>query len=154
TRAGIILGTAAYMAPEQARGKSVDKRADIWAFGCVVYEMLTGRRPFAGDDASMTLAAVMLKDPDWSALPATTPAAVTGCLRRCLEKDPRNRLRDIGDVRLALAGAFESGPPPASAAPASRSTFGLYTALAAGALAGIVVTGAAAWWVTPRAPAA
>ena len=102
TVAGVILGTAAYMSPEQARGKSVDKRADIWAFGCVLYEMLTGRRPFDGETISDTLAAVLAREVDWSALPATVPAKVRDLLQRCLEKDPKRRMRDIGDARIEL----------------------------------------------------
>src|SRR5437762_2506934 len=94
TQAGVILGTAAYMAPEQARGKPVDKRADIWAFGVVLYEMVTGRRLFAGDELSDVLAAVLRQDVDWSALPAATPSAIRRLLARCLNKDPKERLRD------------------------------------------------------------
>jgi serine/threonine protein kinase len=100
TQAGLILGTAAYMSPEQARGRVVDKRADIWAFGCVFYEMLTGRRVFDGEEVSDTLAFVLTKDPDWSGLPADTPAAILRLLRRCLVKDRINRLPDIGSARL------------------------------------------------------
>ena len=106
TGIGVILGTAAYMAPEQARGKPVDKRADVWAFGCVLYEMLTGRRAFDGDDVTMVMASIVKSEPDWNALPAETPDAVRTILRGCLQKDPRRRIRDIGDVRLALDGAF------------------------------------------------
>jgi serine/threonine-protein kinase len=102
TVAGVILGTAAYMAPEQARGKGVDKRADIWAFGCVLFEMLSGRRPFDGETISDTLAAVLAREADWSLLPAATPAKVRHLLERCLEKDPKRRLRDVGDARLEL----------------------------------------------------
>ncbi len=98
----MILGTAAYMAPEQARGKAVDKRADIWAFGVRVYEMLTGRRAFTGETISDTLAAVLAKDPDWGALPAATPPRLRRLLVRCLEKDPRQRLADIGDARVQI----------------------------------------------------
>jgi hypothetical protein len=105
TRAGVILGTAAYMSPEQARGKVVDKRADIWAFGCVLFEMLSGRAPFARDTLTDTLAAVVQSDPDWQALPATTPARIRDLLRRCLQKDPQRRLRDIGDARLDIEDA-------------------------------------------------
>ena len=114
TMAGVILGTAAYMAPEQARGKPVDKRADIWAFGAVLYEMLTGRQPFPGEDISHVLARVIDRDPDWSLLPPALPPSLRTCLQRCLVKDPRQRMRDIGDVRLALEGAFETHAPPAS----------------------------------------
>ena len=99
---GIILGTAAYMSPEQARGKSVDKRTDIWAFGCVLYEMLSGRRPFAGETVSDTIAAILEREPELSGLPERTPASLRTLVRRCLEKDPRQRLQDIGDARLEL----------------------------------------------------
>src|SRR5204862_6400919 len=91
----MILGTAAYMSPEQARGKVVDKRTDIWAFGVVLYEMLTGRRLFHGETVPDILVAVLNSEPDWAALPAGSPVRL---LRRCLEKDPKKRLRDIGDV--------------------------------------------------------
>ena len=114
TQMGMILGTAAYMAPEQARGKSVDRRADIWAFGVVLFEMLTGRRAFPGDDVSEVLASVLKSDPDWTAVPGATPPSVRRLLRRCLEKDPRKRLSSIGDARLELeetesAGAASAG---------------------------------------------
>jgi serine/threonine-protein kinase len=110
TSMGMILGTAAYMSPEQARGKAVDKRADIWAFGCVLYEMLTGKRAFDAEDVSLTLAEVMKSEPDWSALPPLPPL-VDVFLRQCLKKDPRQRIGDIHDVRLALEGAFEMPVP-------------------------------------------
>jgi Tol biopolymer transport system component len=140
TQAGVILGTAAYMAPEQARGKVVDKRADIWAFGAVLFEMLTGKKPFPGDDISLVLARVIERDPDWSALPPTLPSAIAVCVRRCLMKDLRQRIRDFGDVSLALDGAFESSvqsiPAPA-AAPGRRLAWTAFclAALAAGLLA-------------------
>jgi Tol biopolymer transport system component len=102
TQAGVILGTAAYMSPEQAKGKEVDRRADIWSFGVVVYEMLTGKMAFSGDTVSETMAAVMLKEPDWDALPKNTPSRLRELMRRCLVKEPQNRLRDIGDARLAI----------------------------------------------------
>jgi eukaryotic-like serine/threonine-protein kinase len=102
TQLGMILGTAAYMAPEQAKGRAVDRRADIWAFGVVLYEMLTGRRAFAGDDLSDVLASVLKSEPVWTALPIDTPPPVQRLLRRCLEKDPRRRLSAIGDARLEL----------------------------------------------------
>ena len=107
TREGVILGTAAYMSPEQARGQAVDKRTDIWAFGCVLYEMLTGRAAFRGTSVTDILAAVLEREPDWSALPATPLLALRHLLRRCLEKDVRLRLRDIGD---ALADALAADP--------------------------------------------
>ena len=102
TEAGMILGTAAYMAPEQARGKAVDTRADIWAFGCVLYEMITGRCAFGGETITDVLAAVVQKAPDWTALPAATPPVIRALLERCLEKDALVRLRDIGEARIAL----------------------------------------------------
>ena len=106
TREGDILGTAAYMSPEQARGKPVDKRSDVWAFGVVLYEMLTGTRPFSGDRLSDrlsdTLALVLKFEPAWDSLPATLSPALTTYLRRCLQKDPRQRVRDIGEVRIAI----------------------------------------------------
>ena len=108
TRSAIILGTAAYMSPEQARGKPVDKRTDIWAFGCVLYEMLTGQRAFAGDDVSDTLASVLKKEPEWGALPAGCTPTLIVYLKRCLYKDSKQRLGDMHDVRLALEGAFET----------------------------------------------
>ena len=102
TQIGVILGTAAYMSPEQARGKPADKRSDIWAFGGVLYEMLTGKLAFDGDDVSDTLANVLKREPEWGALSAETPSAVRRVLRRCLEKDPRRRIQDIADARLDL----------------------------------------------------
>ena len=105
---GVILGTAAYMAPEQAKGKPVDKRSDIWAFGCVLYELLTGRRAFKGDDVSETLAAVLRDEVDLRALPEATPASLRRLLARCLERNPKQRLRDIGEARIELA-KIESG---------------------------------------------
>ncbi|MEO7145578.1 MAG: protein kinase [Bryobacteraceae bacterium] len=107
TRAGVILGTAGYMSPEQARGVAADKRADIWSFGVVLFEMLTGRRAFAGETISDTLAAVLKTDPDWSALPAGTPPPIRRLLRRCLEKDRKKRLHDIADARLEIDEAPE-----------------------------------------------
>ena len=102
TRQGVILGTAAYMSPEQARGQAVDKRTDIWAFGCVLYEMLTGRVAFKGDTVSDTIVAILDREPGWDELPTATPASVRLLLQRCLEKDPKRRLRDIGDARLEI----------------------------------------------------
>src|SRR5437667_8126683 len=106
TSEGVILGTAAYMSPEQARGHAVDKRTDIWAFGCILYEMLTGRAAFARDTVTDTLAAIVEREPNWTALPAATPASVTRLLRRCLEKDAKQRLHDIADARIELGDAF------------------------------------------------
>jgi hypothetical protein len=102
TISGVILGTAAYMSPEQAKGRPADKRSDIWAFGCVLYEILTGKRAFDGEDVSDTLAAILRGEPEWKSLRPTTPPAITQLLRRCLERDPRRRLHDIADARIEL----------------------------------------------------
>lgn len=127
TAAGVVLGTAAYMAPEQARGRIVDRRVDVWAFGVVLYEMLAGRRPFAGETISDTIASILKDDPDWTKLPAATPGALRRLLARMLEKDPKRRLRDMGDVRFLLDDATASGVTPprdgardATASPAPR----------------------------------
>jgi serine/threonine-protein kinase len=128
TEAGMIMGTAAYMSPEQARGKVVDKRTDIWAFGVVFFEMLTGRRLFSGETVSDVLAAVLTREPDWASLPAATPAGVRDVLRRCLERDPRRRLRDIGDARLGLDAAPDAPARPVT--PSGRGS-GLKTAAVA-----------------------
>src|SRR5439155_20066846 len=113
TGMGVILGTAAYMSPEQAKGRPADKRSDIWAFGCVLYEMLTGKRPFQGDDVSDTLAAVLLGEPEWSALPASTPTPIRRMLRRCLDKDRKRRLDSAAAARLDIDEALlaPSGGP-------------------------------------------
>jgi serine/threonine protein kinase len=127
TREGLIVGTAAYMGPEQARGKRIDKRADIWAFGCVLYEMLTGRHAFEGEHLPDFLVAVMTKEPDWAALPASMPLRIVELLRRCLKKDPRERLRDIGDARIELEDALNAprrvGKVPAARAVARKYKF-------------------------------
>ena len=109
TGVGVILGTAAYMAPEQAKGREADKRSDIWAFGCVLYEMLTGRRPFDGDDVSDTLANVLKIDPDWSVLPSEIPPAIRTLLQSCLTKDRRRRVADISTALFVLEKAASLG---------------------------------------------
>ena len=114
TQMGMIMGTAAYMSPEQARGKPVDKRADIWAFGCVLYEMLAGKRAFDGEDVSLTLSAVLQREPDFNELPSGVPTKVHQVLRVCLRKDSKQRMGDVRDVRLALEGAFDTTAPPES----------------------------------------
>ena len=151
TQAGMILGTAAYMSPEQAKGRAVDKRSDVWAFGAVLYEMFTGRRAFEGEDVSDTLARILMKEPDWSALPATVPTGVVTVMRRCLEKDRKRRVRDIGDVLLALGGAFETATPPTAAAHAARSALSraLPWTLAASTI-GFAVTAAMLWFSAGR----
>ncbi len=119
---GVILGTAPYLSPEQARGKAVDRRTDIWALGCIVYECLTGKRAFEGETVSDTIARILEREPDWSLLPGATPARLRELLRRMLEKDPRRRLRDMGEARLALedlrSGRDIAGAPTAGAGPA------------------------------------
>ena len=102
TQMGVILGTAAYMSPEQARGKPLDKRTDIWSFGCVLYEMLTGRTAFVGETVTDVLAAIVKEEPDWSLVPTTTPALVSRLLQRCLRKSPADRLQHIGDARIEI----------------------------------------------------
>ena len=166
TAAGIILGTAAYMSPEQARGKVVDKRTDIWALGCVLYEMLTGLRPFGGDDVTDTIAAVVRADLDWSKLPADTPTAVRRLLRRCLEKDRMRRLSDAADAGLEIDEALSPVAGDASlehAAHPASATVGAgwrrvlpWTstgALAAGLAVGTYALGAVAEAVTAAAGA-
>ncbi len=147
TMRGLILGTAAYMAPEQAKGKAVDRRADIWAFGCVLYEMLSGARTFRGEDTTDTIAEVLKSTVDFSKLPASTPGSIRRLLERCLERDPRVRLRDIGEARIALQNPDAApAPPPPTARPRP-------TLAAAAALALILVAmGAGAAWMA-RAPA-
>ena len=111
TQVGMILGTAAYMAPEQARGRAVDKRADVWAFGAVLFEMLTGARAFPGDDLTDTLAAVVRAEPNWTLLPPGLPSTLVVYLKRCLHKDPKQRIPDMAAMRLALEGAFDTAAP-------------------------------------------
>ena len=115
TRAGVILGTVAYMSPEQARGKPLDKRTDVWSFGCLLFEMLTGRRPFGGETVSDTMAAILEREPDWQALPSAVPPGARRLLRRCLEKDLTKRLRDIGDARIELDDAIGGRRPRSGA---------------------------------------
>lgn len=145
TQHGMILGTAAYMSPEQARGKVVDKRADIWAFGCVLYEMLTARRVFEGETVTDILAAIVTRDPDWSRLPEATPRAVRELVARCLDREPKRRLRDIGEARIVLGSAplgsavlQDGGPRPPAAAWRGRAAWGLAIVMA-------VVAGVAIW---------
>ena len=139
TQAGMILGTAAYMSPEQARGKTVDKRADIWAFGAVLYEMLTGRRAFEDEDVSMTLSKVLQREPDFDALPPSVPARVSQALRVCLRKDPKQRAGDIRDVRLALEGAFETVGPQTTAMAMTAASRGRLVGMTALAVAAVIV---------------
>jgi hypothetical protein len=156
TQAGIILGTAAYMAPEQAKGKLVDRRADIWAFGCVLYEMLAGRKAFDGDSVTEILAAVVKDQPDWRALPSATPPAIAALLIRCLQKDPRQRLRDIGDARIALDEALSPAAPatalPAVDAPRPAAARRPWRSALPWAIAAAAVLAAALWAEHAQAP--
>ena len=131
THTGVILGTAAYMAPEQAMGKAVDRRADVWAFGAVLYEVLTGERMFGGDTVAETLASVMKDQPTFEKLPADTPNAIRKLIARCLDRDVRRRLQSIGEARIviedAIAGAVQDddGPPPQRSRPVSRAPWAI-----------------------------
>ena len=149
TREGVVVGTAAYMSPEQARGQAVDKRTDIWAFGCVLYEMLTGRRLFEGDGTTDTLALLFTKNPDWSALPPTAPPAIRALLKRCLERDRVKRLGDVAAIRFALEDMASSGDQPAASMPgvihrdrsAAWSRIGIVSAAAIVLAAVVLVAG-------------
>ena len=154
TRAGVILGTAAYMSPEQAKGKKADRRADIWAFGIVLYEMLSGKRAYTGDSISEVLAAVLMKEPDYDALPETVSAPLRKLLRRCLTKDRTQRLQAIGEARIAItefvadsaASSVMISPPMAEPQP----TWLRWTPWAAGALALVSIVSVAGWWQATR----
>jgi hypothetical protein len=163
TLAGAILGTPRYMSPEQARGQAIDKRTDIWSFGCVLYEMLTGHFPFPGETPSDTIGAILNHQPDWRVLPETMPAQVRTLLRRCLEKDPRQRLRDIGDARIELDTVITqrtSSPPEKASAEeggraARRHAWMRALVLTSALVALIAVTVAVATWIrTSSAPPA
>ena len=159
SREGVVLGTAAYMSPEQARAKPVDKRADIWAFGCVLYEMVTGQMAFRGGTFSDVVAGILRGDPDWDALPAETPARVRDLLRRCLQKDPARRLHDIADARLELedALAMPVGTTPATlaAGAAAPRAAGWKRALPWGvAILAALAAGTLVWFLRPGPPSA
>ena len=148
TRMGVMLGTAAYMSPEQAKGRAVDKRSDIWAFGCVLYEMFTGARPFEAEDIAETLAFVLTKEPDFTKLPPDLPAAVTAVLRRCLVKDRRRRIGDIAAVQFAFeeSAALPSSPRADPApAPARSSRWRRVASYATVLLIGVTATAIGAW---------
>jgi eukaryotic-like serine/threonine-protein kinase len=154
TQAGMILGTAAYMAPEQAKGRPVDRRADVWAFGAVLFEMLTAQRAFAGEDVSDTLANVLKMDPAWERLPADLPPRVRQVLRACLQKNAKQRLGDMQDVRLALDGAFETaGSQVVAQAGAVTPPWRRALPVAAAVVLTAAIVGGAAWRLRP-APAA
>jgi eukaryotic-like serine/threonine-protein kinase len=151
TQAGVILGTAAYMSPEQARGRAVDRRSDIWSFGCLVYELLTGRQAFAGETVSDTLAAILKSEPDWSALPPHTPRRVSDLVRRCLRKDAASRLRDAGDARIELEEVIatpdgaEAVDAAAARAPRSTPARGVLVALGAATVLALAFAGWTLW---------
>ena len=149
TQEGVLLGTAAYMSPEQARGRIVDKRTDIWAFGCLLYEMLARKRAFGTDNLSDTIAAIIEREPDWSALPKTTTPAVRRLLERCLQKDLKRRLRDIGDARAELDETHAGDTAALTQSPAARSRSTLWLAAAA-LVIGAAISGA---WFALRTPA-
>ena len=138
---GVILGTAAYMSPEQARGKSVDRRTDIWSFGCVLYECLTGRRVFEGETVSDMVARILEREPDWSALPAETPAWLRSLLRRCLTKDVKQRLQAIGEARIALERGGDGETAPAAAVPSRSASRFAWVPWALAALLGALALG-------------
>ena len=152
-----IMGTPAYMSPEQARCKPLDRRTDIWSFGCVLYEMLTGRPPFAGETISDTIAAILDREPDWNALPHTTPAPIRRLLRRCLEKDRKRRLDSARDARLEFDDAMAT--PIAEILALAANTSNRITPVAIAALVGVAIVALATWALTrpavmaPDAPA-
>ena len=153
TQMGMVIGTAAYMSPEQAKGKPVDKRADVWAFGAVLFEMLSGQKPFSGEDISTTLARVIEREPGWAALPDDVPPVLDTVLRRCLQKNPKRRIRDIGDVSLAMEGAFETPvDAPVEAAAARFRLWQRPVPAIAAVLAALVVGGLAVRSLTRPAP--
>ena len=153
TQPGTVLGTAAYMSPEQAKGKRLDHRTDIWSFGCVVFELLTGQRAFAGDDVSETMASILREDPDWTALPRSAPQVIQVLLRKCLVKDSKGRLRDIGDARIDLdpatselthSGLVSQSTPPASNAAGFNRLLWVFAVLMTGVMGAVL-----AWWFKP-----
>jgi eukaryotic-like serine/threonine-protein kinase len=150
TQAGLVLGTAAYMSPEQARGRPTDRRTDIWGFGCVLFEMLTGRPTFGGESVTDLIAAIVKEDPDWAALPADTPPAIRHLLRRCLKRDQKQRLHDIGDARLEIEEAIANPGSSAHAASAGvrRGDRRLLVGLAAAAVLFLGIAGVLAWRIT------
>jgi len=155
TTAGVILGTAAYMAPEQAKGKPVDRRADVWALGAVLYEMLTGQRAFHGEDTTDTIVAVLSQEPDWSSLPADTPVPIRRMMRRCLQKDRRRRLDSAAAVRLeiddALSGAYDTAVPTVASGTRARAVLPWAVAAASAVVLAAVLLAWAPWRSAPVA---
>jgi len=149
TGVGIVLGTAAYMSPEQAKGRAADKRSDIWAFGGVLFEMITGRRPFDADDVPGVIAAILERQPAWDSLPARTPAIVRRLLRRCLEKDPKRRLHDIVDARLDLEDALASRVEDTDEWAGSKETRFTGTTLGGAIAIAAIATAAIVWFLKP-----
>jgi len=152
TAMGMIIGTAAYMSPEQAKGRPVDQRADVWAFGVVLYEMLAGRRLFAGEDVSDTLAEVLKTDPDWRRLPPSTPSSIIRVLRRCLTRNPSKRMRDMHDVRLELDEPFDEAAGAGVATPERRGS--RLSLIAPALILGLALGAAGMWLWSPSAPPA
>ncbi len=155
TDVNVILGTAAYMSPEQARGLAVDKRADIWSFGVLLFEMLTGRPKFAGETISDTIAAVLMREIDWDVLPKETPDRIHRLLRRCLERDPQGRLRDIGDARIALSKTLAESPEDrvrTTAGAPGKPRAGHYAIFAAGVILAASAAGFTTWFLKPAEP--
>ena len=155
TKMGVIMGTAAYMSPEQAKGRQVDKRADIWAFGVVLFEMLTGRQAFQGEDISSTLAKVIEREPDWTQIPTRTPGAIQKLLRRCLTKDRKRRIPDIGIANIKIDEMLGGAGEPTDTATTVVAQPGLWqqpVSVAAIVLGAVVVTALAVWLMTRSAP--
>jgi eukaryotic-like serine/threonine-protein kinase len=152
TRAGVILGTAAYMSPEQTRGKTADQRADIWAFGCVFYEMLTGKRPFDGDDVVDVLGAVARLEPDWAALSTASPLVIERLIRGCLEKDQRRRVRNVSTALFLIEGLPGEAIDPAHGRSADRPLWRRASPALLAACVAAAITGASVWAIKPSAP--
>ena len=149
TAMGVILGTAAYMSPEQAKGRPADRTTDLWAFGCVLYEMLTGRAAFDGESVGEVLGSIFKTDPDWTRLPADTPASIRRVLRRCLQKDRALRLKDAGDARLEIVGAHEEAPPAAVGSSVNRRERMMWAAAVTALLVTAAVLGTTRFRTSP-----
>ena len=157
TQTGMILGTAAYMSPEQAKGRAIDRRSDIWAFGCVLFEMLTGKMVFSGETVTDTLAEIMKAEPNWNLLPTSTPKPIRSLLQRCLKKDPKQRLQAIGEARIVieevLAGKTSPAEQQAAAQPrAPQNRIHSLVGWIGGFVIGAALIGAVAWWITRSSP--